>query len=128
MGWIVSRDGKKTPLSLPRFTPLLGTGRTFQNYVEVVNVEKKMFWIRRGEVSRRFNCVVVMQKADLRTGPGKKYRLVKNRSAVKHKAYRDLGGEEGWTQIQDESGKVAWIDLRNTWKPRSRYISLSFEK
>jgi hypothetical protein len=111
-----------------RFTPLSGTGKAKGPFLEVSNVDGTAFWIHKNDVTTRYRCLVVkVGKTSLRKGPGHRFASAKNAFAEKHEAFRDLGGEDGWTLVQDEGGDVAWINLQETWKPKSK-IRLSFEE
>lgn len=122
-------DYKQKPVwRAMRFTPLLATGKKVGPFIEVTNIENTVFWIQKNDISTNINCIVVKAKtATLRKGPGEKYDLAKNKVAERHEAFRDLGGEDGWTLVQDDTGEVSWIDLEKTWKPKSK-IRLSFDR
>lgn len=110
-----------------RFTPLMGTGKKVGPFIEVTNIENTKFWVQKKDVTDKMSCIVVSAKrAILRNGPGEKFALAKNKVAERHEAFRDLGGEDGWTLVQDEIGEIAWLELDKAWKPKSK-IRLSFE-
>lgn len=110
-----------------RFTPLLGTGKKKGPFLEVTNVDGNKFWIQKKDVSTKMSCLAVKtKKAALRKGPGESFELAEKKTAEKHEAFRDLGGEDGWTLVQNEEGEVSWVELSKTWKPKSR-IRISFE-
>jgi hypothetical protein len=111
-----------------RFTPLLGSGKMRGAFLEVTNVDGTTFWIHKSDVTSRYSCLVVkVKRTTLRKGPGNNFGSAKTAFAEKHEAFRDLGGEDGWTLVQDEMGEVSWISLDQTWKPKSK-IRLSFEE
>lgn len=56
-------------------------------------------------------------------GPGPKFE--KADLAEQGMVFMDMGGEDGWTQVQNAEGKRAWINLDHTWKPAAR-VRMSF--
>lgn len=112
---------------VPRHMPLLGTGKRQGNWLEVKDVDGQTHWVTTADVSRRSNCVVVKSKVSrLRTGPGSSYQASPMGLADRYSAFLDLGGEDGWTQVEDEDGETAWVNLDHLWKPTQR-TRVSFE-
>lgn len=108
--------------------PLLDTGKTSGEYLEVLDLEKEKHWVRKSEISRKMNCLVVKSPiTTLRTGPGDDYSRAPASYADKYSAFLDHGGEDGWTMIQADDGQKAWINLDTTWKP-SRTMRMRFDE
>lgn len=107
---------------VPKHMPLFGTGKKQKGMVEVNDVDGQLHWVKRSELSSRSNCVVVKTNSTvMRSGPGKKFEPVYLGVVDRYAAFEDLGGEDGWTQVQDETGMKAWINLDHTWKPTKKY-------
>lgn len=110
-----------------KFTPLKWSGKKEGPWIEVSDYSGQTSWIRRKDVSFNTTCVVVrVGKSRLRTGPGKDFPAAQ--LSEKGWAFKDLGGEDGWTQVESEDGTKAWVNLDHTWKPSNRTMRLSFEK
>ncbi len=123
----VANENSKVVWRAPKYTPLLGTGNRKDKMIEVTDVDSQKFWIARKLVSSKLSCLVVrVTRSKLRSGPGPDYAVAKMKYADKYEAFVDLGGEDGWTQVRDETGSKAWIDLDNVWKPMSK-MRISFD-
>lgn len=119
----------KAPVSwkVPRFMPLQGTGKRQSGWLEVKDVDNQVHWVQSNEVSSKPTCVVVrVNMSRLRQGPGKTFQASPLGLADRYMAFQDLGGEEGWTQVEDEDGEKAWISIDHIWKPLRR-TRMSFE-
>jgi hypothetical protein len=120
-------ETSKVILKAPIYTPLLGTGIQKNKMIEVTDVDSKKYWVSKKSVSTKISCVVVrVKKSKLRSGPGTDFAMTKNKVASKYAAFVDLGGEDGWTQVRDQSGEKAWVDMDNVWKPMSK-MRISFD-
>lgn len=116
-----------TSWRVPRYMPLQGTGKRQGAFLEVKDVDGQLHWVQRNEVTTAKTCVVVrVQLSRLRQGPGKSFQASQLGLADRYMAFLDLGGEEGWTQIEDEDGEKAWIAIDHIWKPVRR-TRVSFE-
>jgi hypothetical protein len=124
-----ARDlAKERRLKLLKFTPLTWTGKKQGRFFEVQTREGATVWIRKSHVSFTESCVLVrVEKSRMMKGPGKKFE--KDRLAQKGDSFLALGGEDGWTQVQDSNGNTAWINLDHIWRPSSKIrMSFSSEK
>lgn len=80
--------------------------------------------MRAKDLSSSMRCLSVrVQKSRLYKGPGVDFE--KDFLAKKGDSFIDLGGEDGWTRVQDAEGKVSWINLDHTWKPETK-IRMTF--
>ena len=98
----------KAPITwkVPRFMPLQGTGKRQGGWIEVRDVDSQTHWVTSSEVTTQQTCVVVrVGQTRLRQGPGKSFQASPLGLADRYMAFQDLGGEEGWTQIEDEDGE-----------------------
>lgn len=135
--YCINKDGvklKATPSSkantswqVPKYMPLQGTGKKSGSYLEVIDLDQQVHWVQKKDVSTKMSCLVVKSKnTKLRTGPGTKYPQSPAGVADKYAAFKDLGGEDGWTQVEDDLGAKSWINLDKTWKASSR-MRMSFD-
>lgn len=106
---------------VPQFMPLAGTGKKQGSWIEVRDMDDQVHWVNGAEVTTKQTCLVVKVKlARLRQGPGKSFQASEMGMADRYMAFRDLGGEDGWTQVEDAEGEKAWISLDSIWKPVRR--------
>jgi uncharacterized protein YgiM (DUF1202 family) len=112
---------------VPKFMPLQGTGARKGAWVEVVDVDGQKHWANTKDLSPKITCLVVKaRKVQLRTGPGAEYDPSPAGVADRYTTFLDLGGEDGWTQVEDEMGQRGWINLDQIWKPRKK-MRMSFD-
>lgn len=110
---------------IEKYTPLQGTGLTKHRFVEVTSFDGKTFWVRNSMVTTDFSCLAVsVDKSRMREGPGKEFPA--NDLAERGQVFKDLGGEDGWTMVENLDGGKAWLNLDHTWKPRSK-LRMSFD-
>lgn len=108
--------------------PLAATGkRRSGGWIQVRDMDGQVHWISSRDVTTSWNCVVVRTKSTrLRMGPGKQFQPSPLGLADKYSAFLDLGGEDGWTQIENDEGEKGWVNMDHLWKP-SRMLRMSFE-
>lgn len=107
--------------------PLAGTGKRQSGFIEVNDVDGQVHWVSGRDVSTAMTCVTVRARTSrLRLGPGKSFQASPLGIADRYTSFVDLGGEEGWTQVQDEDGEKAWVSLDHIWKP-VRKTRMSFD-
>ncbi len=111
----------------PRYTPLKWTGNKKLGFFEVYSRDRKKSWIRLSQISPKLICLQVkVKRSQLFDGPGKNFAKAEI-NAVLGDSFRDLGGEDGWTLVEDREGHRAWINLDHTWKP-AQLMRMSFEQ
>lgn len=92
------------------------------SWIQVADLEGEKHWIPYTNVSSRGSCLVVSRrKTILRTGPGKDFPVAEAPTAERYSPYRDLAGEDGWTQVVDDFGNAGWVNLDHTWKPTDNF-------
>ncbi len=110
---------KDDSVKLSQYTPLSWTGKKESGWLEVKDMNGKNYWVRRRDISFDMKCLSVqVQKSRLRSGPGENF----DRAPVAQKGdvFLDLGGEDGWTRVENAKGEKAWINLDHTWRPASK--------
>ncbi len=126
---------KKTPSAKARiswrvgkYMPFMTTGKEEGGFLEVRDVDGQQHWISKRDVSQQVNCVVIKaSSAKLKTGPGKSYDNSPLGLADKYTPFLDIGGEDGWTQVKDDSGIISWIQIDQLWRVRKK-VRMSFER
>jgi len=110
---------KDDTVALSRYTPLTWTGKKESGWLEVKDMTGKNYWVRRRDVSFNMKCLSVqVQKSRLRSGPGDTFERAP--VAQKGDVFLDLGGEDGWTRVENSKGEKAWINLDHTWRPATK--------
>jgi hypothetical protein len=110
---------KDDSIKLSQYTPLSWTGKQEGGWLEVKDMNGKNYWVRRRDLSFDMKCLSVqVQKSRLRSGPGDNF----DRAPVAQKGdvFLDLGGEDGWTRVENAKGERAWINLDHIWRPSSK--------
>lgn len=109
-----------------KLTPLQLTGKRVGKSLQVQDFEGKVSLVPRKNLKLGQKCLLVrVQKSRLRDGPGSSFKPAE--VSKKGDVYLDLGGEDGWTQVQSAEGEKAWINLDHTWSPFSNQMRMSFE-
>lgn len=111
-----------------KYMPFMATGKEEGLFLEVRDVDGQQHWISKKDVSKQVNCVVVKAtSAKLKTGPGKSYDNSPLGLADKYTPFLDIGGEDGWTQVKDDSGIISWIQIDQLWRVRKK-VRMSFDR
>ncbi len=111
---------------LKKYTPLKLTGRKDGAWVESQDFSGRVGWVQSRDLSHKYQCVSVqVDRSSLRSGPGKEYGL--DSTVTRGASFLNLGGEDGWTRVQDAEGHVAWVNLDHLWRPTLR-LRMSFEQ
>ena len=110
---------KEETIKLSQYTPLTWTGKKESGWLEVRSMDGHNYWVRRRDLSFNLKCLSVQVKQSrLRTGPGSQFERAP--VAQKGDVFLDLGGEDGWTQVENSKGEKAWINLDHTWRPTTK--------
>jgi SH3-like domain-containing protein len=111
----------------PKYMPLQGTGKSQSGWVEVKDVDGDVSWISGNDVSSKVMCLVVQARMTrARTGPGRQFQSSTIGLVEKYAAFKELGGEEGWTEVESDEGEKGWVNIDHMWKP-TRKMRMSFE-
>lgn len=86
------------------------------NWFKVQDVDGDRHWIYRKLVTGKFNCAVVkVDKANIRSGPGTRYREKHFSPALMYDAFKVLTRKGKWVKIVDEFGEKGWIFRKLLW-------------
>jgi len=111
--------------SVGKYFPFLPTGKKEKGYSQVQDMDGKIGWVRSRDLNWHWNCLAVkVQKSKLRSGPGTQFSSAE--TAEKGESFLDIGGEDGWIQVQNADGEKQWVNLDHIWKPREA-MRMSFE-
>jgi len=116
----------KELITLNQYTPVKWSGQKKNGYFEVSEKSGIKGWVKVSDVSVSLICLQIKtNRIVLRSGPGNEFDKI-NTQIKKGDTFLDLGGEDGWTQIQNQKGETGWVQIDKTWKPTST-TRLSFE-
>jgi len=100
-----------------KYMPLIGI-RSKGNWVNVKDLDGKKMWIHGGLVSEDIDCAVVkVNNSSLRNGPGTNFSKTLLSYAGKYMAFKKLGRDGAWLQLQDDFGHKHWVFEKNLWEP-----------
>jgi len=83
------------------------------NWVKVSDFEGDSGWISRNLVSHKAHFIVKKERVNIRSGPGKKYRIVgqANYGVV----LRTLKRGKNWVKVKHENGLTGWVKRGLLW-------------
>lgn len=111
--------GTNHPVSwkVARYMPFLKTDRKGQ-WSKVEDLEDEEHWIKTSDLTNKFRCIVVKTNiATLRKEPSSTAQAVDLKSVDKYTPFKRLASDRDWVQIEDETGRQAWVHESQIWKP-----------
>ncbi len=85
-------------------------------WYKVKDVDGDIHWIYGKLVTSKYKCAVVKAKrANIRTGPGKRYRKTSISPAIKYDSFKVLKSGRKWVKVVDEFGEKGWIYKKLLW-------------
>lgn len=97
---------------LGRGYPLQVTQRQGK-WLKVRDFESSLGWVHAPLTSKTPHMVITARSANLRSGPGEKYKRVAR--LEQHEVVRTLKKSGGWAQVRRENGQQGWIAKRLGW-------------
>ncbi len=86
------------------------------NWYKVKDVDGDIHWIYRKLVTNKFRCAVVkVEKANVRSGPGTKFKKNILSPAFKYYSFKVLDIKGSWVKVKDEYGDTGWIFRKLLW-------------
>ncbi len=84
-----------------------------KGWIKVSDFENDQGWIAEKLVSRTPHLIVKRKRVNLRSGPGKRYRIVgrANYGVV----FRTLKRKGRWVKVRHENGTVGWVRRDLLW-------------
>ena len=87
-----------------------------ENWYKVEDVDGDVHWIYTKLVTSKFKCAVVkVDKANVRSGPGEKYKKTSMSPALKYDSFKVLKIQTPWVKVLDEFGDSGWIFRKLLW-------------
>lgn len=101
-----------------KYMPLMRSSERKSGYVKVEDLEGETHWAKNSDLTNRFRCVVVKTNvAVLRKEPSKDAQPMDLKTVDRYTPLKRLGNDREWMQVEDESGRQAWIHESQVWKP-----------
>ncbi len=98
-----------------KYTPLKKIKKQ-GNWFRVKDFENKVSWIHTNLVTDKFECAVVKdEEANIRTGPGTKYREIDHSPSIRSETFKVLQRKGSWIKVEDEFGGTGWIYRKLLW-------------
>ncbi len=83
------------------------------NWLEVRDFEDDRGWVARSLVGRVPHMIVKVDRANIRSGPGARYRVVG--SAEYGELLRTLERRADWVRVRRAAGEIGWVARRLLW-------------
>lgn len=97
---------------LGRGYPLQVTQRQGK-WLKVRDFESSLGWVHAPLTAKTPHMVVTARSANLRSGPGEKFKRVAR--LEQHEVVRTLKHSGGWAQVKRENGQQGWMSKRLGW-------------
>jgi SH3-like domain-containing protein len=83
------------------------------NWLEVRDFEDDRGWVARSLVGRVPHMIVKVDRANIRSGPGSRYRVVGK--AEYGELLRTLERRADWVRVRRAAGEIGWVARRLLW-------------
>ncbi len=98
--------------------PFMRQAERKSGWVRVEDLEGESHWAKPSDLTNRFRCVVVKTNvAVLRKEPSTSAPPVDLKTVDRYTPLKRLGNDREWMQVEDETGRTAWIHESQVWKP-----------
>lgn len=88
-------------------------------WFRVRDLDGDIHWVYAPLMSDKYRCAVVKNKfANVRTGPGTKYKQTGFSPVLRYYSFRVMKVQGDWVQIKDQDGDSGWIHRPLLWIPK----------
>lgn len=87
--------------------------KTKGKWIKVKDFENDVGWVYRPLTSHKRHLVVKKKRVNIRSGPGKKYRIIG--TAEHGTVFHTLKQIKGWAKVRDEYGLIGWVYRKLLW-------------
>lgn len=111
--------GDKNPVSwkVAKYMPFMRVERK-SGWSKVQDLEGEEHWAKSSDLTTAIRCVVVKTNvAVLRKEAKSDAPPIEIKTADRYTPFKRLGNDREWVQIEDETGRQAWVNETNVWKP-----------
>ncbi len=99
-----------------QYMPLKKIGQR-GNWLHVRDLDGDRHWVHKRLVSSKVHCAVVKSsRANVRTGPGTRYRQAAWSPIDSYYSFKTIGRSGRWLQVRDEVGNTGWIARSLLWE------------
>lgn len=100
-----------------RYMPFLRLEKK-NGWSKLEDLEGEIHFAKNSDVTNQFRCVVVKTTvATLRAQPNSSAPPIELKTADRYTPFKRLNNDRDWMQIEDETGRQAWIHETQVWKP-----------
>ena len=87
------------------------------SWYKVRDFENDEHWVHKKLVTTKFKCAVVkVKKANLRTGPGSKFKKPSDLPSVdKYTVFKLVKTQGSWAKVKDSFGDSYWVFRKLVW-------------
>lgn len=111
--------GAKNAVSwkVAKYMPFMRTERK-SGWSKVQDLEGEEHWAKSSDLSTAIRCVVVKTNvATLRKEPSASSPPIELKTVDRYTPFKRLEVDREWVQVEDETGRQAWVHESNVWKP-----------
>lgn len=111
--------GEKNPVSwrVARYMPFMRLERK-SGWAKVQDLEGEEHWAKNSDLSSQIRCVVIKTNiATLRKEPGSSAPTAEIKTVDRYTPFKRIGNDREWVNVEDETGRQAWVHETNVWKP-----------
>jgi SH3-like domain-containing protein len=85
-------------------------------WYKVQDVDGDVHWIWSNLVTSKIDCAVVkINEANVRSGPGTKFKKNALSPAIKYDSFKVIKRKGKWVKVIDEFGNTGWIFRKLLW-------------
>ena len=86
-------------------------------WLQVRDLDRKKHWIHRKLVTDNFRCAAVkVNRANLRSGPGSKFKRTDLAYVRKYAAFKKMDRDDAWLKLRDNYGRTHWAHESTLWE------------
>jgi len=87
------------------------------DWYQVSDLDGDKHWIFRNLLTEKIKCAVVkVNKANIRSGPGTNFGKTPLDQVEKYYAFKVIGEQGDWVQVEDEVGNKGWLHSKLLWR------------
>lgn len=120
-GYITLRKGPGSDNAISwkvaRYMPFLKVEKK-GGWSKVQDLDGEIHWAKNSDLNTVDRCVVVKTNiAVLRQEPAPTAPPAELKTVDRYTPFKKLAVDKDWVQVEDETGRKAWIHESNVWKP-----------
>ena len=111
--------GTQHPASwrVSKYMPFLTVERK-GGWTKVQDLDGETHWAKGSDLTNKIRCVVVKTNiATLRREPSPSAAPIELKTVDRYTPFKRLENNREWMQVEDETGRQAWVHESQVWKP-----------